>query len=96
MPANVNPTPAEIVAALQRGGLVEALKLVLAAKGARTSGGKSLGGQAPHRAEPLIPTPRPSKLSDLSPGEVPRSNGDIWLFLLVIAAVCVTYYVLAR
>lgn len=96
MPANVNPTPAEIVAALQRGGIVEALKLVLAAKGARPSGGKSPVGQAARRAEPFDPPPRPSKVSDLSPGEVPRSNGDIWLFVLVIAAVCVTYYVLAR
>ena len=96
MPNNANPSPAEIVAALQRGGIVEALKLVLAAKRAGSTVGKGVAGQAAGRSEPFKPAPHPSKISDLSPGEVPRSNGDVWLLLLVIAALCVMYFFLVR
>jgi hypothetical protein len=45
MPTNPSPSPAEVVAALQRGGIVEALKLVLAAKGASSSGRRSTAGK---------------------------------------------------
>jgi hypothetical protein len=96
MPANTNPSPAEIVAALQRGGIVEALKLVLAAKGIGSSGGKDAAGQVARRSESFKPAPHSSKATDLSPGEVPRSNSDIWLLLLVIAVLCITYYFLAH
>jgi hypothetical protein len=96
MPTNANPSPTEIVAALQRGGIVEALKLVLAAKRAGSSGGNGLAGQAARRSEPFKPAHHPSKVSELSPGEVPRSNGDVWLLLLVLAALCIMYFFLAR
>ena len=94
MPASANPSPAEIVAALQRGGIVEALKLVLAAKGIGSSGDKSAAGPAASRAKPFRPTALSSKVTDLSPGEVPRSSGDIWL-LVAIAALCIAYEVFA-
>ena len=96
MPTNTNPSPAEIVAALQRGGIVEALKLLLAAKGIGSSGGKDVAAQVARRSEPFKPAPHSSKVSDLSPGEVPRSNSDIWLLLLTIAALCIAYYFLAH
>ena len=96
MSAKPNPSPAQIVAALQRGGIVEALKLVLAAKGVGPTGREGIAGQVARRSEPFKPTLHSSNATDLSPGEVPRSNSDIWLLLLVIAAVCITYYFLAR
>jgi len=94
MPASANPSPAEIVAALQRGGIVEALKLVLAAKGIGSSGA-NVAGQVGTRPKPFRSTPLSSKATDLSPGEVPRSSGDIWL-LFVIAALCIAYHFFAR
>jgi hypothetical protein len=94
MPASANPSPAEIVAALQRGGIVEALRLVLAAKGTGSAGERNVSGQGGNRPKPVRSTPLSSKVSDLSPGEVPRSSSDIWL-LLVIAALCIAYYFLA-
>jgi len=96
MPTSPNPSPAEIVAAMQRGGIVEALKLVLAAKGASSSGRKGIASQAAPRVEPFKPAPHASKVSNLSPGEVPRSRGDVWLLVLAIAALCIAYYVFAR
>jgi len=96
MPTNASPSPAEIVAALQRGGIVEALKLVLAAKSAGSSGRKGVAGHVAHRPEPFKPASHPSKASELSPGEVPRSNGDVWLLLLVVAALGVMYFFVAR
>jgi hypothetical protein len=92
MPVSANPSPAEIVAALQRGGIVEALKLVLAAKGIGSSGEKSDAGQGRSRLKLFRSAPLSSKATDLSPGEVPRSSGDIWLLLFVIAALCIGYY----
>ena len=96
MPTNTKPSPAEIVAALQRGGIVEALKLVLAAKGTGSSAGKGVAGQAARRFEPFKPAPHLGRGGDLSPGEVPRSNADVWLLLIVIAAISVVYFFLAR
>ena len=96
MPNSPNPSPAEIIAAMQRGGIVEALKLVLAAKSANSSGRKGIAGQAAHRVEPFGPAPLASKVSNLSPGEVPRSSGDVWLVVLVIAALWIAYYVFGR
>jgi hypothetical protein len=95
MPASANPTPAEIVAALQRGGIVEALKVVFAAKGKGSSAETMVADQASAGFKPFGFTPLSSKRTDLSPGEVPRSSGDIWL-LLLIAVLCVTYYFFAR
>jgi hypothetical protein len=96
MPVSANPSPAEIVAALQRGGIVEALKLVLAAKGIGSSGDKSVADQSRGRLKHFRSSPLSSKATDLSPGEVPRSSGDIWLLLLVMAALCIAYYFFAR
>ena len=95
MPASANPSPAEIVAALQRGGVVEALKLVLAAKGIGSSGEKSAAGQSDIRSKLFRSSPLSSKATDLSPGEVPRSSSDIWLVLLLVAALCIAYYFFA-
>ena len=96
MTASANPSPAEIVAALQRGGIVEALKLVLAAKGAGSSAEKQVTGHVDARPKLFRLTPRAGERTDLSPGEVPRSSGDVWLVLLVAAALCVGYYFFAR
>ena len=95
MTASPNPSPAEIVAALQRGGIVEALKLVVAARGNSSSAADKV---ADHLGTPTRPTRnlRPSGTrAELSPGEVPRSSSDIWL-LLVIAALCIAYYFFGR
>ena len=91
-----NPSPAEIVAALQRGGIVEALKLVLTAKGTRAGATTGLADHVGARAKPFKPLPPSSTRADLSPGEVPRSNSDVWLLLLLIAALCVVYYFFRR
>ena len=92
MPVSTNPSPAEIVAALQRGGIVAALKLVLAARGIGSSQeNKGVSGAVDARPRPFRSTPPSSHATDLSPGEVPRSNSDLRL-LLVIAALCVAYY----
>jgi hypothetical protein len=96
MPASANPTPAEIVAALQRGGIVEALKLVLGAKGAGSSAERQVTDHVDARPKLFRLTARASERTDLSPGEVPRSSGDVWLVLLVAAALCVGYYFFAR
>jgi hypothetical protein len=94
MPTRANPSPAEVVAALQRGGIVEALKLVLAAKGIGTSGEKNVSGQDGRRSRLFRATPLSGEATDLSPGEVPRSSNDVWL-LLVIAVLCIAYYFFA-
>jgi hypothetical protein len=97
MPAHTSPSPAEIIAALQRGGLVEALKLVVAAKGNNAGGARrsvaAPTGTAPTASRPQTPEPPSvfSQLNGLSPGEVPRSNNDLWL-LLLIAAAGIGYY----
>jgi len=96
MTASANPSPAEIVAALQRGGIVEAIKLVLAAKGTGSSAEKQATGHVDARPKLFRLTPRASERTDLSPGEVPRSSGDVWLVLLVAAALCIGYYYFAR
>jgi hypothetical protein len=96
MTASANPSPAEIVAALQRGGIVEAIKLVLAAKGTGSSAEKQATGHVDARPKLFRLTPRASERTDLSPGEVPRSSGDVWLVLLVAAALCIGYYFFAR
>ena len=96
MTASANPSPAEIVAALQRGGIVEALKLVLAAKGAGSSAERQVTGHVDARPKLFRLTSRASERSDLSPGEVPRSSGDVWLVLVVAAALCVGYYFFTR
>ena len=95
-PDAVIHSPAEIVAALQRGGIVEALKLVLAAKGVGSSGEKkSIAAQVSSSSKSLRAAPLPSKATNLSPGEVPRSSNDIWLLLLAAAALCLAYYFFA-
>jgi hypothetical protein len=91
-PATTGPSPAEVLAALQRGGVVEALKLVLAAKGGGLRGEKNLGGHIGMSSKPPSSASFSSKPSDLSPGEVPRSNNDIWLLLVLIAALYIAYY----
>jgi hypothetical protein len=96
MTASANPSPAEIVAALQRGGIVEALKLVLATKGAGSSAERQVTGHVDARPKLFRLTSRASERSDLSPGEVPRSSGDVWLVLVVAAALWVGYYFFAR
>lgn len=94
--SSANPSPAEIVAALQRGGIVGALKLVLAAKGVGSSGEKKgIAAQVDGSSKLLRVLPLSSKATDLSPGEVPRSSNDIWLLLLVAAVLCIAYYFFA-
>ena len=95
MPASTNPSPAEIVAALQRGGVVEALKLVLAAKGVGSKAETNVAAQVGGQSKPFRSPALSSKATDLSPGEVPRSSSDVWLLLLLVAALCVAYYFFA-
>ena len=96
MPANASPSPAEIVAAMQRGGIVEALKLVLASKGATSSAAKKVAGQVGDRFKAFEASPLSTERTDLSPGEVPRSSVDVSLLLVLIAVLCAIYYVYAR
>lgn len=95
MTASANPSPAEVVAALQRGGIVEALKLVVAARGDSSRAAKAIVDPAGAQTGLFRSAPLPSARADLSPGEVPRSSGDIW-FVLVIAVLCSTYYFFGR
>jgi hypothetical protein len=85
-----SPSPAEVLAALQRGGVIEVLKLLIAAKGRGLSGENNLGHGV--SSKPPSSASFSSKPSDLSPGEVPRSNNDIWLLLVLIAALGIAYY----
>ena len=96
MPSSANPTPAEVVAALQRGGIAEALRLVLAAKGVVSGAQKNVAGTVQPRPKPFKFSPLSSDRTDLSPGEVPRSNGDVWLVLFIVAALCVSYFFSGR
>jgi hypothetical protein len=89
MQTHSSPSPAEIIAALQRGGIGEALKLVLTAKG---NGSTAEAGKVARQPKRHRPVPTPGQASDLSPGEVPRSNNDIWIMLLAVAALCIAYY----
>jgi hypothetical protein len=95
MTASANPSPAEIVAALQRGGIVEALKLVIAARGNSSLAARQVADHAGAQTKLFRSPPLSSARADLSPGEVPRSSSDIWL-LLVVAALCITYYFFVR
>lgn len=97
MQSRASPLPAaDVLAALQRGGVLEALKLVLAAK---TAGLKQeLKNSAGHVASPSRPpssVPSTLKPSHLSPGEVPRSNKDIWLLLVLMLALYFFYSIFA-
>lgn len=96
MPPSANPSPAEIVAALQRGGIVRALQLVLAARGTGSRTTTRAAGHVAAPPKPVGPSPFSGTRSDLSPGEVPRSSGDIWLLLLFVAALCMIYYFFGR
>jgi hypothetical protein len=97
------PLPADVIAALQRGGIVEVLKVVLASKDdrsriARHAAAHSGNAPVPHAGTSPVPhrsAPLLGKASDHSPGEVPRSNNDVWLLVFVIAALCI-YYVFGR
>jgi hypothetical protein len=95
MTASANPSPAEIVAALQRGGIVAALKLVVAAKGNSSSAAKKVADHVGTQTKPIKSPLLSSARAELSPGEVPRSSSDIWL-LLVIAALCAAYFFFGR
>lgn len=96
MTASTNPSPAEIVAALQRGGIVEALRLLLAARSNGAGATKRVAGRGGARIKPPASLPVSSTGADLSPGEVPRSNGDIWLLLVLGAALCAAYHFFGR
>ena len=92
MPPNTSPSPADVLAALQRGGVIEVLKLLLAAKGVSSKGAKNLGRYVGSPSKPISAASPPSQASQLSPGEVPRSNKDIWLLLALTAALYSAYY----
>ncbi len=76
------------------------LKVVVAAKDDRSRTAKNVAGRsgnapAPHAG--ALPVPHGSaallgKASDLSPGEVPKSNNDVWLVVLGIVALCIYYF----
>jgi hypothetical protein len=93
MSANQGPSATDLIAAVQRGGLTEALKLVLVQKSTGAKRERSLGGQATNPPKPHSAPTVSSKASHLSPGEVPRSGDDVWVLLAVIAALCVYYFV---
>ena len=95
-PRTTGPSPAEILAAMQRGGVIEVLKLVLAAKSNGLSDKRNLGGKVDSPSKAPSSAPLSVKPNDLSPGEVPRSNNDIWLLLVLIAMLCLGYYYFAR
>jgi len=93
MPVSKGPSPVDILAAVQRGGIAEALKLVLVQKSTGAKRARNLDGQLAHPPKPHSSTTVSSKSSDLSPGEVPRSSHDVWLLLALIAALCIYYFV---
>ncbi len=96
MTASTNPSPAEIVAALQRGGIVEALKLVLAARSTGVAAPKRVADRVGARIKPFGSSPLSSTRAELSPGEVPRSSVDLWLLLILVASSCAAYYFFGR
>jgi hypothetical protein len=93
-----DPLPADVLAALQRGDFLEAIKLMRAAKGVGLTEAKDLvsGHVGSSSSKPVTSALRSNEVSPLSPGEVPRSNKDIWFLLLLVAAFCVTYYFFAH
>jgi hypothetical protein len=94
MSAHKGPSPADVLAAMQRGGITEALKLVLVQKTTGARRERNLGGPTahppkPHNATAATPaTPASSDASELSPGEVSRSSIDVWLVLALVALLC--------
>jgi len=92
MPPSTNPSPADVLAAFQRGGVIEVLKLLLAAKSVGSKAEKNLGGHVGRPSKPVSAESPSSQASQLSPGEVPRSNKGIWLLLVLIAALYIAYY----
>lgn len=93
---SAGPSPAEVLAAFQRGGVIEVLKLLLASKGISPRGEKNVGGHVDRSSRPTGAASVPSKADNLSPGEMPRSSKDIWLLLTIVAAVYVAYHFLRR
>lgn len=72
------------------------LKLLLAAKGVGSKGERNIGGQVGAPPKPARGESPSSRASELSPGEVPRSNRDIWLLLVLTAALYMAYYFFAN
>ena len=76
--------PPEVVAAIQRGQIIEAIKLL-----------RALTGTSPKEAKDAVDgLERPTRdhRLDLSPGEVPPSNDRIWLVVLVAFVVAAIWY----
>ena len=98
-----SPLPPDIANALRSGNLLEAIKLLRKSKGVGLAEAKqlieahmratTLGSTAPGHAPRVahkLETPR--RASNLSPGEVPRSDAGPWAIILVVAVAVVAFF----
>jgi hypothetical protein len=98
MPEPTNPLPEQLREALQRGRLVEVLKLVRRARepGQQKPSGAGAAHAAPKRADDAFDG-LPGSLADgLAPGEVPRSSSNGWLLVVVVLVAYLVYHLFVR
>lgn len=80
-----DPLPPEVLAALQRGNKIEAIKQM-----------RQLTGLGLKEAKDAVEaSPQHGQLGHRSPGEVPRSGSIGWVLLALVVAAAIVYY-LAR
>ena len=97
MPLNTDPLPADVLAAFQRGGLLEAIRLLRAAKRVGPNEAKDFDRHVRGRSSQSTDAASSSvQANGLSPGEVPRSNNDLWLLVILVVAVSIAYLYFAR
>ena len=107
MPIPAAQLPPNVVEALRRGNVLEAIKLLRQATGVglkeatHAIGGHLRGHTAPtsHAASPRGPMALnarhpPARRSGLSPGEMPRSGGGLWWLGALAVGTLVSGYLL--
>jgi hypothetical protein len=87
MPPPTSPLPDNVLAALQRGNVIEAIKLLREATG--------LGLKEAKDAVESFQSGEQGAPGQRSPGEVPKSSVSIWL-IAALAALAILAYVFFR
>lgn len=91
-----DPLPANVLAALQAGHKIEAVKLLRVATGLDLKQSKDAIDAYAGRARSRLGAAEeaPSKIGSLAPGEVARAGGLTWLVIAVALVALAAYYVL--
>ncbi|MBT9503232.1 MAG: ribosomal protein L7/L12 [Burkholderiaceae bacterium] len=84
MPIPTDPLPPEVLAALQRGNKIEAIKLM-----------RQLTGLGLKEAKDAVEaSPEHAQLGQGSPGEVGRSGSIGWVLLALVVAALIAFYLM--